>query len=88
MIRLSLHRVLPLQCPRGMDAEARNFYGAALARRSGKTAELAGRGGCWFRDFSGCTVTLEIHVAVDSDFHPSTKAHRHGYSNRSRDLTS
>ena len=38
--------------------------------------------------FSGCTVTPEIHVDVDSDFHPSAKAHQHGYSNRSRHLTS
>ena len=35
-----------------------------------KPAELATRGGCWFRDDQ-----VELHVGVERDFAPARKAH-------------
>jgi hypothetical protein len=40
-----------------------------------KPADLAGRGGCWFRVHSGDDVTAEIHVGVEHGFVPARKAH-------------
>jgi len=35
-----------------------------------KPADLAKRGGCWFE-----TAQVKIHLGIDKDFHPATKAH-------------
>ena len=35
-----------------------------------KPAELARRGGCWFESGS-----VQLHLGVESDFHPAKKAH-------------
>ena len=57
--------------PAGGEAIARTFYGELLGLTElEKPAALAGRGGCWF--------TLgdrQLHLGVDPDFRPATKAH-------------
>lgn len=51
--------------PRGQEALARAFYGAALGLTEvDKPAELAGREGVWFRFVAGETVLAEIHLGV------------------------
>lgn len=56
--------------PRAEDA-ARAFYAGIFGMTEvPKPAELAGRGGCWFR--SGA---VEVHLGVQADFRPATKAH-------------
>jgi catechol 2,3-dioxygenase-like lactoylglutathione lyase family enzyme len=57
--------------PAGREDEARRFYAGILGLSEvPKPAELAGRGGCWFK--SGA---LTVHLGVDKDFHPATRAH-------------
>ena len=56
--------------PGGEDA-AREFYRDKLGMAEElKPAELAGRGGCWFR--SG---VVRLHLGVEADFRPAQKAH-------------
>jgi catechol 2,3-dioxygenase-like lactoylglutathione lyase family enzyme len=58
-------------CPRGGEDAARRFYAEGLGMTEvAKPAELAGRGGCWFR-LDGA----EIHVGVEEPFSPARKAH-------------
>lgn len=58
-------------CPRGGEDEARAFYGDLLGLPEvPKPAELAGRGGCWFR-----VGETGLHVGVLDPFTPSTKGH-------------
>ncbi|MGH6611980.1 MAG: VOC family protein [Burkholderiaceae bacterium] len=53
------------------EAEARSFYGKLLGLQElPKPAALAQRGGVWFQ----CG-TLQLHLGVESDFHPAKKAH-------------
>ena len=64
-------------CPPGGEDEARRFYGTGLGLTEvAKPAELAGRGGAWFRayDEQGA-VTAELHVGVEEPFRPARKAH-------------
>ena len=57
--------------PPGQEARARAFYGDVLGLvEEPKPANLVGRGGAWFR-----AGTLRIHLGVDSEFRPATKAH-------------
>jgi catechol 2,3-dioxygenase-like lactoylglutathione lyase family enzyme len=57
--------------PAGREAAARAFYGEILGLPEiPKPTNLAQRGGVWFR----CG-TQELHVGVQRDFHPATKAH-------------
>ncbi len=57
--------------PAGAEAEARRFYGELLGLREiEKPESLRSRGGVWFQ--SG---TLQLHLGVDPDFAPATKAH-------------
>lgn len=59
-------------CPTGGENEARAFYGDVLGlAQVPRPAELAGRGGCWFRVGSG----QGLHVGVLDPFVPSTKGH-------------
>lgn len=71
-----LHHV-QVACPPGGEDGARRFYadGLGLAEVA-KPADLAGRGGCWFRahDEAGA-VTAELHVGVEDPFAPARKAH-------------
>lgn len=58
-------------CPPGGEDEARAFYGALLGLPEvPKPAELAGRGGCWFR-----VGVNGLHVGVLDPFVPARKAH-------------
>jgi catechol 2,3-dioxygenase-like lactoylglutathione lyase family enzyme len=65
----AVHHV-QLACPPGSEARLRPFYtqGLGLAEVA-KPAELAGRGGCWFRG------AVELHLGVEPDFRPARKAH-------------
>ncbi|MGI9824740.1 VOC family protein [Agromyces sp. Marseille-Q5079] len=72
---MRLHHV-QVSMPRGQEEEARRFYGEALGMvEVPKAPSLAGRGGCWFRSFTGEVITAEIHVGVDDPFVPARKAH-------------
>ena len=60
-----------LAAPAGCEIEARGFFGGVLGLREiHKPETLAGRGGVWF----ACGAQ-ELHVGVESDFHPAHKAH-------------
>lgn len=57
--------------PAGKEDEARRFYVDVLGfHEIPKPAEQAKRGGCWFE-----LGRLKLHLGVDKDFHPATKAH-------------
>ena len=63
--------------PAGAEAAARRFYADGLGLTEvDKPADLAGRGGAWFRviDADG-VVAAEIHVGVEEPFAPARKAH-------------
>lgn len=60
-----------LAMPAGQEAAAVAFYEALLGiPQVPKPPHLAGRGGCWFERGE-----LKVHLGVDSDFRPATKAH-------------
>jgi predicted enzyme related to lactoylglutathione lyase len=57
--------------PAGGEEQAVAFYEGVLGiPRVPKPAQLAARGGCWFE--SGA---LKVHLGVEADFRPATKAH-------------
>ncbi|MBA3264752.1 MAG: glyoxalase [Nocardioidaceae bacterium] len=65
-----LHHV-QVSCPEDGEPAVRKFYGAWLGLAEvEKPAELAKRGGVWFRG-SG----YELHVGVETPFLPAAKAH-------------
>ena len=73
---MRLHHV-QVACPPGGEDGARRFYGEGLQLTEvEKPADLAARGGCWFRayDASGA-VSAELHVGVEDPFAPARKAH-------------
>jgi aminoglycoside 6'-N-acetyltransferase I len=58
--------------PSGGEERARAFYARILGlEEAPKPPELAKRGGAWFR--SGDKIA--VHLGVDPEFHPATKAH-------------
>jgi catechol 2,3-dioxygenase-like lactoylglutathione lyase family enzyme len=60
-----------LSMPAGGEASARRFYGEILGLAEiAKPAELAARGGAWFR----CGA-LQLHLGVEADFRPAKRAH-------------
>ena len=60
-----------LAMPPGGEEAARGFYRDLLGmREEAKPAELAARGGCWFRSGS-----VRLHLGVETDFRPARKAH-------------
>jgi catechol 2,3-dioxygenase-like lactoylglutathione lyase family enzyme len=60
-----------LAMPAGGEDRARAFYRDVLGLpEQPKPANLATRGGCWFGDDGA-----RIHLGVDPQFHPATKAH-------------
>jgi len=71
-----LHHV-QVCCPRGGEDQARRFYGDGLGLTEvEKPAELAGRGGAWFRAYDERgEVTAELHVGVEEPFQAARKAH-------------
>jgi catechol 2,3-dioxygenase-like lactoylglutathione lyase family enzyme len=61
-----------LAIPVGEEDRARAFYGDLLGLTEvPKPAELAGRGGCWFRSDSD----VQVHIGVEVDFRAARKAH-------------
>src|SRR3990172_1360856 len=70
MTILSIDHV-QLAMPRGEEDKARAFYVEVLGLvETPKPAQLAGRGGMWFRGGSA-----QIHLGVEADFRPARKAH-------------
>jgi catechol 2,3-dioxygenase-like lactoylglutathione lyase family enzyme len=62
---------IQLAMPSGEEETARRFYSGLLGMEEiSKPAELAKRGGCWFK--SG---VVQIHVGVEHDFRAAKKAH-------------
>lgn len=60
-----------LAMPDGEEEKARHFYCEILGMQEiPKPPALTLRGGCWFK--SG---DVQIHLGVESDFHPARKAH-------------
>jgi catechol 2,3-dioxygenase-like lactoylglutathione lyase family enzyme len=60
-----------LAAPPGCEAQARWFFGSVLGMEEvEKPADLAARGGCWFR----CG-DQQLHIGVEQDFQPAKKAH-------------
>ena len=60
-----------LAMPAGQEAAARAFYSGVLGLTEElKPANLAARGGAWFRGGA-----LRLHLGVDPDFRPAGKAH-------------
>lgn len=73
---MRLHHV-QVSCPPGGEHAARAFYAGALGLvEVDKPVALRARGGAWFRatDDEG-RVVAELHVGVETDFRPATKAH-------------
>jgi catechol 2,3-dioxygenase-like lactoylglutathione lyase family enzyme len=73
---MRLHHV-QVACPPGAEAGARRFYADGLGLTEvEKPAELAARGGAWFRSYDAAGgVTAEVHVGVEDPFTPARKAH-------------
>jgi catechol 2,3-dioxygenase-like lactoylglutathione lyase family enzyme len=62
---------IQIAIPRGVDDEARAFYGGVLGLEEvPKPAVLAVRGGLWFQ----CGAQ-QLHLGVEDDFRPAKKAH-------------
>ena len=60
-----------LAMPAGQESRAREFYSGVLGLvEEPKPANLATRGGVWFKGGS-----LRLHLGVDSEFRPARKAH-------------
>ena len=60
-----------LAMPPGREAEAVAFYAGLLGiPEVPKPPHLAVRGGCWFEH-----AEVKVHLGVDPDFRPATKAH-------------
>ena len=60
-----------LAMPAGREADAVAFYEGVLGiPQVPKPPHLAARGGCWFERGD-----LKVHLGVDHDFRPATKAH-------------
>ena len=60
-----------LAMPAGREAEAVDFYEGLLGiPQVPKPPHLAVRGGCWFERGE-----LKVHLGVDQNFRPATKAH-------------
>ncbi|WP_231123245.1 VOC family protein [Nocardioides sambongensis] len=76
MTTMRLHHV-QVACPPGGEHDARRFYGEGLGLTEvDKPADLAGRGGCWFRSYDDSgAVVAELHVGVEEPFAPARKAH-------------
>ncbi|QOV37828.1 glyoxalase [Streptomyces ferrugineus] len=60
-----------LTAPPGSEERLRTYYVGVLGMTEiPKPPALAGRGGCWFR-----AGTVELHLGIEEDFRPGTKAH-------------
>jgi catechol 2,3-dioxygenase-like lactoylglutathione lyase family enzyme len=71
VVRLVGYHHVQLAMPAGEEPRAEAFYAGLLGlERVDKPAELAARGGCWFRGDG-----IELHLGVEKDFRPARKAH-------------
>lgn len=72
---MRLHHV-QVACPPGGEDLARRYWadGLGLAEVA-KPAELAGRGGAWFRGPGEAPERVEVHVGIEDPFAPARKAH-------------
>jgi SAM-dependent methyltransferase len=62
---------IQLAAPKGCEAAARKFYGETLGwKEIAKPEKLLHRGGVWFQ-----YGVHEVHIGVQADFLPATKAH-------------
>jgi catechol 2,3-dioxygenase-like lactoylglutathione lyase family enzyme len=69
-VYVRLHHAL-LAMPPGEEDAARSFYSGVLGMTEvEKPPGLASRGGAWFRAGG-----VELHLGVERDFRPATKAH-------------
>jgi len=60
-----------IAAPQGCEDAARHFFGRLLGLEELEKPEpLCSRGGCWFRVGS-----RQLHIGVEKDFRPATKAH-------------
>ena len=60
-----------LAMPAGREDEAEAFYSGLLGlTRLPKPEPMASRGGCWF-----ARGDVAVHLGVEADFRPATKAH-------------
>ncbi len=67
---ITIHHV-QIAIPEGCEDKAREFYSQILLLTEvPKPPTLASRGGAWFS-----TGNLELHLGIDPNFSPSTKAH-------------
>jgi len=65
-----IHHVM-IAIPPGGEAQARTFYGEALGLSElPKPATLQARGGVWLS-----VGHVQLHLGIDPDFRPATKAH-------------
>jgi len=73
---MRLHHV-QVACPPGGEDVARRFWAEGLGLTEvAKPADLAGRGGAWFRAYADSgEVAAEVHVGVEDPFVPARKAH-------------
>lgn len=73
---MRLHHV-QVACPPGGEDDARRFYADGLGLiEVDKPADLAARGGCWFRAYDDeGAVSAELHVGVEDPYAPARKAH-------------
>jgi catechol 2,3-dioxygenase-like lactoylglutathione lyase family enzyme len=73
---IRLHHV-QVSCPPGGEDAVRRFYADGLGLTEvAKPADLAGRGGAWFRAYDDRgAVAAEVHVGVEDPFTPARKAH-------------
>jgi catechol 2,3-dioxygenase-like lactoylglutathione lyase family enzyme len=70
MLIQKIHHV-QIAAPPGSEEDARTFFAGILGLKEiPKPANLAARGGVWFKGDG-----LEIHVGIDQDFRPARKAH-------------
>jgi catechol 2,3-dioxygenase-like lactoylglutathione lyase family enzyme len=66
----AIHHV-QLAAPKGSEPALRAFYAGLLGLTEvPKPAELAKRGGAWFRGPG-----VEVHLGIEEDFRPARKAH-------------
>lgn len=60
-----------IAAPKGCEIQARGFFGGLLGLTEIEKPEpLRSRGGCWFM-----VGARQLHVGVEDDFRPATKAH-------------
>ena len=73
---MRLHHV-QVACPTGGEDAARRYWSEGLGLTEvAKPADLAGRGGAWFRSYADSgEVAAEVHVGVEEPFAAARKAH-------------